>query len=274
MDYQKIVFEKKDRIAHITLNCPEKLNALSLQLLDEFFAAVAEVDLDDGVSVLVIKGAGRAFCAGYDISPNVASWAGTPSAGSDRARLRRSLSRWYRLWNLRQPTIAQVQGHCLAGGGELIGMCDIVIAAENAQFGHPAGRALGIPITLGIWPLLVGMRRSKQLLFTGDTIDGKTAERWGMVNMAVPADRLEEEVNQLAERIAKVPLDALTVHKHATNRYFEVMGVRTAMESGVDLDVIYHASEVFQEFQRISQEKGLKAALEWRDKPFAVQEGK
>jgi enoyl-CoA hydratase len=161
-----------------------------------------------------------------------------------------------------------VHGYCLAGGGELAGMCDLIFCAEDARFGHPAGRALGIPPTLGLWPVKIGMLKSKELLFTGDTIDGKEAERIGMVNRALPAAELDGFVRRFAERVAQVPLDALTVHKHVVNRWFEVMGLRTGAAEGAEFDAIYHETPAAAEFSRIARERGLKAALEWRDTPF------
>ena len=275
MAYENILLERDGKIARLTLNRPAKLNALSQGLQADLDAAFREIDEDDSVSVLIVRGAGRAFCAGYDLTPPPAG--AEPqrrrSISQDRWRLRQLINRWYNLWTLRKPVIAQVHGYCLAGGNELVGACDLVVAAEDAQFGHPAGRALGIPPTLGLWPLHIGMRKTKELLFTGDSITGKEAERIGMVNKAVPVDQLEAEVASLAQRIAMIPLPYLTVHKHSTNRYFEIMGLKAAIESGADFDAIYHAEEGYGDFARIAQEKGLKAALEWRDSPFADYRG-
>jgi enoyl-CoA hydratase len=173
------------------------------------------------------------------------------------------------MWSYRKPIIAQVHGFCLAGGNELVGACDIVFAAEDARFGHPASRALGIPPTLGMWPAKVGMLRTKELLFTGDLIDGREAERIGMVNHAVPADKLDETTMAFCQRVAMTPMDALTVHKHITNRWFEIAGLRLAAQEGADFDAIYHETAAAREFGRISREQGLKAALAWRDEPFA-----
>jgi enoyl-CoA hydratase len=271
MAFETVLFEPDGAVAYITLNRPEKLNAISPQLRNDLEAALREADNGDEIRVVVLRAAGRAFCAGYDLTPQVRP-AGDPvqrrSIAQDRDGLRKSIERWLWMWNFRKPIIAQVHGFCLAGGGELAGMCDIIFCAEDAKFGHPAGRALGIPPTLGLWPMKIGMLKSKELLFTGDTIDGKEAERIGMVNHAVPAAELGDYVKRFAERVAQVPLDALTVHKHVVNRWFEIMGLRTGAGEGAEFDAIYHETPAALEFSQIARERGLKAALEWRDKPF------
>jgi enoyl-CoA hydratase len=267
MEYETVVTEVDGAVAYLTLNRPEKLNAINDQLRDDLEAALRDLDQGDDVRVVVLRAAGRAFCAGYDLTPRPES-SGGRSIAQDRNRLRVSIERWLWMWNYRKPIIAQVHGYCLAGGGELAGMCDLIFCAEDARFGHPAGRALGIPPTLGLWPMKIGMLKSKELLFTGDTIDGREAERIGMVNKAVPATELAAFVRDFAERVAQVPLDALSVHKHVVNRWFEIMGLRTGAAEGAEFDAIYHETPSFGEFARIAREQGLKAALEWRDTPF------
>lgn len=274
MDYETVLCETDGAVGTITLNRPEKLNAMSPQLRDDLEAALRALDQGDDVRVVVIKAAGRAFCAGYDITPRPgAGNGGRRSIAQDRDGLRRSIERWLWMWNYRKPIIAQVHGYCLAGGGELAGMCDLIFCAEDARFGHPAGRALGIPPTLGLWPVKIGMLKSKELLFTGDTIDGKEAERIGMVNKALPAAELDGFVRDFARRVSMVSLDALTVHKHVVNRWFEIMGLRTGAAEGAEFDAIYHETPAALEFSRIAREQGLKAALEWRDNPFGDGRG-
>ncbi len=269
MAYNNIIYEKdaKDkRIATITLNRPEKLNALSEDLLEELAAAVDEVDNDEESAILVIKGAGRAFCAGYDISgggkPYVA-----PNIGDTRRRMIRCVEQYLRLWNLRKPTIAQVHGYCLSGATELISMCDIVIAADDAQFGHVFGRMGGTLRTGGLWPYLIGMRKSKELMLTGDTINAKKAEAWGLINAAVPADILEEEVYDMARRIIRIPTEILSLHKGMLNQFYDIMGIHPAMMSSL----FYDAASAFVKgpvFGQLSKEKGLREALRMRDDPW------
>ncbi len=282
-DFENIRVEIDGPVATITLNRPEKLNALSQGLQEDLRAALVELNPGDDVRVVRIKGAGRAFCSGYDLTPNpqrgpgIGQSAKGPNAwqlgesriARDREGLRTSVERWLWIWSYRKPVVAQVHGFCLAGGNELVGACDIVFAAEDAQFGHPASRALGIPPTLGMWPFKIGLLRTKELLFTGDTIDGRTAAQIGMVNRAVPAERLDEETMAFCQRVAKTPLDGLTVHKHVANRWWETAGLRLAAAEGAEFDAIYHETEAAKEFGRIAREQGLRAALAWRDGPFA-----
>ncbi len=263
-------------VATLTLNRPEKLNAINDALRGDLESALSGLDRDDVVRVIVIKGAGRAFCTGYDIEGygSIADrgTSAAPSIAQDRDRLRKSIERWLAMWNYRKPVIAQVHGYCLAGGNDLAGMCDLIFCAHDAQFGHPAGRALGIPQTLGMWPIRVGMLKAKELLFTGDLIDGREAEKIGMVNRSLPPEALDDYVHAFAQRIANVPMDALTIHKHVVNRWFEVMGLRTGVAEGAEFDAIYHETPAAAEFSRIVREQGLKQALEWRDKPFRKSE--
>lgn len=280
--YENILVDIDGAVATITLNRPEKLNAISQALRDDLEAALRELNPGDAVRVIRLKAAGRAFCAGYDLTPErgALDWRPNQRTGDnawelgesrialDRESLRQSVDRWLWMWSYRKPIIAQVQGWCLAGGGEMIGACDIVFAAEDARFGHPAGRAIGIPPTLGMWPIKIGLLKTKELLFSGDTIDGVEAERLGMINRALPPDELDEQTMAYCQRIAQVPLDGLSVHKHSANRWFEIMGLRTAAAEGAEFDAIWHEAPSIAAFADKARQEGLKAALEWRDDPF------
>jgi enoyl-CoA hydratase len=287
-DYENVLVDVEDSgVATITLNRPEKLNAISEGLRRDLEAALRELRPGDAVRVVRLRANGRAFCAGYDLTPGqrrntdaeaprgTRAWElGESRVALDREGLRESVDRWLWMWSYRKPIVAQVQGYCLAGGGEMIGACDLVFAAENATFGHPAARALGIPPTLGMWPAKIGMLKTKELLFSGDTITAAEAERIGMINRVYANDRLDEETLAFCRRIAKVPLDALSVHKHVTNRWFEIAGLRTAAAEGAEFDAIYHETPSFREFGRIASERGLKSALAWRDEPFGDGHGR
>ena len=286
-DFENIVVETADSgVATITLNRPEKLNALSMGLRDDLDAALKELNPGDDIRVVRIKAAGRAFCAGYDLTPGqrrdtdgakeqgTQAWQlGESRIALDRQGLRDMVDRWLWMWSFRKPIVAQVHGYCLAGGGELVGACDIIFAAYDAQFGHPASRVLGIPPTLGMWPAKIGMLKTKELLFTGDQIDGIEAERIGMVNHAIPAEELDARTLAFCERIAQLPLDALSIHKHITNRWFEIAGLKTAAADGAEFDAIYHETPAFSKFGQIAATDGLKAALAWRDGPFGDGHG-
>ncbi len=268
-NYETVVFEKvEDKICRLTLNRPEKLNAMSQKLLGELDQVMSEFETDDDASVLIIRGAGRAFCAGYDLQPTQRSGSGF-SVHSDRLGLQKMVDRWQRLWSLPKPIIAQVHGYCLAGATELAGHCDIVFASEDAQFGHPAGRSLGILPTLSMWPILMGPRKAKEYFFTGDLMSAQEALDWHLVNRVIPKDKLEAETLDYARRVAAVPVDLLALHKAAVNRYLDIQGFRALEQSAADIDCIAHQTETAKNWMRASREKGLKAALSERDKPFS-----
>ena len=270
MSYETIVYENvEEKIFRITLNRPEKLNAMSGRVLDELDRAFGEFERDEQASVLVIRGAGRAFCAGYDLTPSGGGGGGVLTITHDRWAMKKLVERWQRLWNLPKPTIAQVHGYCLAGATELAGHCDLVFASEDAQFGHPAGRTLGVIPSLSMWPYLIGIRRTKEFLFTGDSMTAAQALEYGLVNRVVPRDRLEEETLAYARRVARVPVDLLTLHKAATNRFFEVMGIYAAEQSASEFDAIAHQTPTAKNEMKRMRELGVKTAVHERDGSFA-----
>ena len=271
MDYKTIIYKKADRIARITLNRPEKLNALSLELRNELADAVIKSGEDKDVSVIIIKGAGRAFSSGYDIgkandSGNYISLGATTREDIDNM-MSTIVAKWNIVWNSRKPVIAQVHGYCLAGGTDLALHCDMVVCAEDAQFGYPPVRAMGSPPT-HMWTYMVGPQLAKYVLLTGNSIDGKTAEKIGLVLKAVPADKLEEEVNTLAEQIAKIPYGLLAVNKNIVNKTVEMMGRTLVQQLACESDAIGHLDPMVAEFTDIASREGLTAALNWRDQQF------
>ena len=282
--YANVLVDVDGPVATITLNRPEQLNAMSTGLLDDLFQALRDLNPGDDVRVIRLRGAGRAFCPGYDLSPG-SSYSAGPRAASgdgtamsdlgessiarDREGLRQMIERWLWMWNYRKPIIAQTHAYCLSGGLDLIGACDIVFAAEGTLFGHPAARGMGIPVTLGMLPIKIGAAASKELLFTGDLIDATEAKELGLVRRVLPADELDEYTLGFCHRVAMNPLDILSVHKHVTNRWLEVMGIRLAALEGAEFDSIAHLAPSFKEFGVRTREEGLRAALAWRDGPYS-----
>ncbi|HKD65661.1 MAG TPA: enoyl-CoA hydratase-related protein [Candidatus Binataceae bacterium] len=270
-NYQTVIFEKvEDKICRLTLNRPEKLNAMSPRLLEELDDVLNVFEDDPDASVLIIRGAGRAFSAGYDLNAGSSS---SPSprkftVSMDRIMCQRLVSRWQRLWSLPKPTIAQVHGFCLAGATEFVGHCDIVFASEDAQFGHPAGRQLGVLPSLSLWPVLMGPRKSKEYFFTGDSMTAQEALDWHLINRVYPRERLEEETLAYARRVAMVSVELLALHKAAVNRYLEVTGFRAAEQSSADIDVIAHNTEAVKAWAQMQRTMGLKGALAERDRKF------
>lgn len=272
MAYKTITYDRygtDDRIGRITLNRPEKLNALSEELLGELEEALKAAAWDDGVRVIVIRGSGRGFGAGYDLSPH-------PRAGERqqsyltiaREGLQEGARRQMFIFNLPKVIIAQVHGYCLAGSCEYAMMADLVVAAEDAKIGHPGIRGLGHPRNSCAWPIILGMRKAKELMYTGDAISGVEAAQIGMINKAVPADKLEEEVTRLAERIANQSADALAIHKEAMNRWYQAMGMESAVMAAADYDYLYQHTTSASDFRKKIQEAGLKEAFTWRDTPY------
>ena len=269
-NYETVVYESvEDKIRRLTLNRPEKLNAMSPKLLEELDDVMTVFEDDPDASVLIVRGAGRAFCAGYDLNAArvIAGWAQVHRQHRPDP-CQRLINRWQRLWSLPKPTIAQVHGFCLAGATELIGHCDIVFASEDATFGHPAGRQLGVLPSLSLWPVLMGPRKSKEYFFTGDTMSAQEALDWHLINRVYPKDKLDEETLNYARRVAMVSVELLTLHKAAVNRYLEVTGFRAAQQSSADIDVIAHMTDAVKGWVKMQRTMGLKGALAERDRKF------
>jgi enoyl-CoA hydratase len=248
--------------ARLTLNRPDKLNALDGELRDALTAAIEAAARDDDIRVVVIQGAGRAFCSGYDLSE-----AAPPDAWSWREVLGEDVAATLAIWRCPKPVIAQVHGYALAGGLELAMACDLVVSAEDAQLGEPEIRFGSAPVTL-LMPFLVGQKKTRELLFTGDLVDGREAARIGLVNRAVPADQLADEVDTLADKLARVPGDVMAPTKLMLNRAMEASGFLAAVDAGLDLQSFVNMSETSRQFDAIVRRDGLKAALAWRDERY------
>ncbi len=275
MTQELVKYEVVDDIGVITLNRPEKLNAMSASLLNELEERFSTAKADRSVSVVLLQGEGRSFCAGYDLAPDDwilsqygADFEGPVDAVIDRDDVTEILERWLRLWKFPKPIIAKVQGVCLAGAGELLGVADLVVAASDARFGHPAGRDLGIPVTLSFWPMLIGMRKTKELLFTSKLIDGVEAERIGLVNQAVAPETLDDEAWAMARDVARTAPTGLRMSKLATNRWFENMGLLASCYSTADLDTFFHQSPSYVEFFQTVREGGMHEALRQRAEKY------
>lgn len=243
----------------LTLNRPDKLNAISAELRDELTAAIAEATDDDRVRVIVISGAGRAFCSGYDLSE------GQPDTGWGwREVLGKDVDATLAILHCPKPVIAQIHGYALAGGLELAMACDLIVAAEATRLGEPEIRFGSAPVTL-LMPFLIGQKKTRELLLTGDLIDAVEAERIGLVNRVVAADRLAGEVDALADRLARVDPDVMAPTKLMLNRAMDAAGFAAAVEMGLDLQSFINLSESSRAFDAIVRSDGLKAALAWRD---------
>jgi enoyl-CoA hydratase len=258
--YELIRVERDGHIGALILNRPEKLNSLSTPMLEEFDQALAELGEDEDVRVVVIKGAGRSFSAGYDLGPDDPMRLNRTTT-SDRENQQHKVERWLKIWDLAKPVIAQVHGHCLAGATQMCVASDITVVAEDARIGFPA-LPLGGGMISPTWLWLVGPKRAKELSFTpGSWISGKEAAEWGWANRAVPAAELDETVLKMARKIAKVHPEVLRIKKLANNRVMELQGFRTAFTFGAEWDAILHFAPSVVELQTRIREQGLKAAI-------------
>jgi enoyl-CoA hydratase len=246
----------------LTLNRPAKLNAISAELRDALSSAIADAAADERVRVVAIAGAGRAFCSGYDLSE-----AAPPTAWGWRDVLARDVEASLAVWSCPKPVIAQVHGYALAGGLELAMACDLIVAADDAQLGEPEIRFGSAPVTL-LMPFVIGQKRTRELLLTGDLIGADEAERIGLVNRVVPGDQLVGAVDELAEKLARVPPDVMAPTKLMLNRAMDAAGFAAAVEMGLDLQSFVNMSETAREFDAIVRRDGLKAALAWRDRRY------
>ena len=276
---------KDGRVGRITLNRPKKMNALSQELLYELNDALHRLESDYDTRVIILRGAGRTFSAGYDLTPPrdqgadavVRSFRTVDEQGRRlvmgvRTGMQQIVDIQMYFWNMAKVTVAQVHGYALAGGCEIAMMADLVVAAEDAQLGHPGNR-FGTSRTGVIWPLVMGMRAAKELYYTGSSISGKRAEEVGMINHAWPADELEDRAIDYADNIANLTSDHLAILKQNMNRFYENMGIYSSVRSSADYDAMSQATAQAYEFHDRMAEahrngSGIGPVLEWRDGPY------
>ena len=267
----KVLYERDGRIARITLNRPEVMNAIDDELPDALADAVARADKDPGAHVIVLSGAGRAFCAGYDLS----SYASGDRANrytqempwdpmKDYAGMADNTTKFMSLFRSKRPVICKVQGFAVAGGSDIALCSDMIVMAEDARIGYPPVRVWGCPTT-AMWVYRLGAEKAKRMLFTGDKITGVEAAALGLVLKAVPADRLDEEVDALAHRMATVPQNQLMMQKLMVNQALYNMGLMGTQMVATIFDGITRHSPEGLNFKRRSEEMGWKRAVDERD---------
>ena len=267
----RVLYEIDGRIARITLNRPEVLNAIDDSMPAELEAAVERANADAGVHVIVLSGAGRAFCAGYDLT-YYAQAAGANAAVQempwdpmrDYAFMTRNTEQFMSLFRSHRPVICKVHGFAVAGGSDIALCSDLVVMAEDAKIGYMPARVWGCPTT-AMWVYRLGAERAKRMLLTGDAVDGREAERMGLVLKAVPAAALDAEVERLAARIASVPINQLMMQKLMINQALENMGLRTTQMFATLFDGITRHSPEGMAFKRRAEAVGWKQAVQERD---------
>jgi len=288
-----LTYEVTGPIARITLNRPERGNGITLEMPRELADCVERANLDPEVHVIALTGNGSGFCGGYDLVASaegnmegVATTDAAPGSPIDPAvqarnhdregtwdpvvdyqMMSRNLRGFMSLFHSEKPTICKVHGYCVAGGTDMALCSDLIVAEDRAKIGYPPARVWGVP-TSALWAYRVGPARAKRLLLTGDSIDGTTAADWGLAAEAAPAAELDERFEALLERVARVPINQLVMHKLLVNQALYAQGLQATQSLGVFFDgIARHTPEGF-DWQRLAAEKGFKDAVRERDEPF------
>lgn len=255
-------------IRRLTLNRPEKRNAMSNELRSLLFDQLRKADADRAVRVIIIRGSGTAFCAGYDLGrPR-----DTPEGMSHHTAIvdgywaRHVITGWFEMWDYATPVIAQVHGWCLAGGTELATACDLVFVSHDAQIGYPATRLISPP-DMTWQPWLLGMRKAMMAVLTGDAMSGDDAVAAGFANAAFPAEELDARVIEVALRVAKVPYDILACNKRSIHRSMEAMGIREGIRAAADIQAVALRTKSSTAYMKKLAENVTEALTE-RDGPF------
>jgi enoyl-CoA hydratase len=281
--FETLTIEKdaaQPRVARLLLNRPERLNAINDRMPGEIRAAVDWAVADDEVHVIVVEGAGKGFCGGYDLSQFGEGTIDHPCQQErtpwdpmvDYAYMKKNTDDFMSLWRCPKPTIAKVHGAAVAGGSDIALCCDLLVMADDARIGYMPTRVWGCPTT-AMWTYRLGPTRAKQMMFTGDVIDGRTAADWGLANQAVPLAELEAATLQLALRIAGVPRGQLAMHKLVVNQVLLAMGLEQSQQLATVFDGITRHNPEGLWFRRYAQDQGFKAAVQWRDSGQPIPEG-
>jgi enoyl-CoA hydratase/carnithine racemase len=268
-EYSKIMYELKGNIAHLVFNRPEILNAIGKTTLNEINAAMDRAEADDAVRVIVISGAGKRFSSGFDLKEQMERR--PVGANMWREILDLDFNTTMRFWDSPKPTIAAVHGACLAGALEIALSCDLTVAGEDAVFGEPELK-FGAGIVTMLLPWMTGPKQVKRIILTGeDKIPAQEALRIGLISHIVPVGDHVEEALRIARRIAVMDPNLVAETKKALNRSYEIQGMQAALKTALDIDhtIESHGSPDKQAFMEIARERGLRAAITWRDARFA-----
>ncbi|GAA1022272.1 enoyl-CoA hydratase [Acrocarpospora pleiomorpha] len=284
-EYEDLLIERvgtDGRVARISINRPEVLNALRPRTFGELEEALRDLEADDSARVIILRGAGRAFSVGYDIGgPGATSSPHNPERVYDMkdeqgrpllmnfaTRLRQVSDIQLYLFRMSKVTIAETHGHCIAGGMELAMMTDLVTTTTTCRFGHPGHRGIGVARNGMLLPLIIGMRKAKELFFTGDSISGEEAVRLGIANYAFEPGEVSEKTLAFADRIANQSADWLALLKEGVNVFYENMGIEAAVRANTILDSLARGTRSGYEWRTRIENDGLKEALAWRDGPY------
>jgi enoyl-CoA hydratase len=277
MSFQTLLYDAQDTIATITLNRPERLNTIVPPMPEEIEQAMRLAIEDATVKVIVLRGAGRSFCAGFDFAGGFHHWDesltsdGAWDPGKDfmfaTAQALGPVPRFMSLWRSPKPVIAQVHGWCVGGGSDMALCADLVIASEDARIGTSYSRMWGCYLT-GMWLYRLGLTKAKEMALTGKPLSGVEAVEAGLINAAVPFTRLEQEVRERAEQLAAIPLSQLAAMKLIVNQAYENMGLASTQALGPILDGLMRNTPDAAEFIELAERDGVGAAVARRDGPF------
>ncbi len=268
LDYKVVIYETNydTHVAKVTMNRPEKMNSLSHQLRAEIFHALKVAEKDDNINVIILKGAGRCFSAGYDISGTMGTE--EPDFGAqyvgDAHWAYYLVQQYWQIWDLSKVVIAQTHKYCLAGGTELLALCDLLVTTPDCQFGGPQLRSMSAPDILW-FPWYLPMRKAKEFCFTGDSITGEQAVQWGMANYAVPEENIDEYTEKFAARVALMPWQLQNLHKKVMNKAYERMGIRDTLELACLPWALYAKMDWIKEWSEKLQKMPLRQWLTLRD---------
>ena len=279
LKYTQILYETNEEthVASITLNRPDKMNAMSHQLRAELFHALKHTELNNEINVIIIKGAGRCFTAGYDLSgmgsdePDLGNQYVDTSGVTHWARY--VVQQWFQIWDLSKIVIAQIHGYALAGGSELASMCDLLVTTPDCEIGYPPMRSMGVDMLWFPWSL--PMRKALELAVTGDNITGEEAYRLGMANYCIDQDDIDEFTGTFAERIGLMNWQMATQYKRATKKAYEIQGIKTALDG--QAQYAYHRvseSDYARDMSKKFREMPLKDYLNLRDDPYKENKAK
>ena len=266
-----ILIETVERVATITLNRPERLNAIVPELIDQLNDALDRAQADPEVRAIRLRGAGRAFCAGYDIDWGAEVMKEVDAEGpwdpiEDYQVMSRYVETYMRLWRSPKPVIAQVHGFCVGGGTDFALCSDLIVCSDDCRIGYPPARVWGSPTT-AMWIYRLGLERAKRLLLTGDPIDGRRAVEWGLASESVPESEIDAAGLALAQRVAKLPANQLHMMKLLVNQAYEQMGLRVTQLIGTLLDGAARHTPEGTQFTRNAIEDLARTIAE-RDAPF------
>lgn len=280
---EPVVYEEREGLGIILLNRPEKMNTLNEEVIAGIAEAVDRATASEAVRAVILRGAGRTLCAGYDLNPGrrPEGWStrrvyGAPSPEPrpgawdpvrDYMFMGNNMRRFMKLWECPKPVIAQLHGYALGGGTDLVLCADLIFMAEDAFIGYPPSRVYGTPTTM-LWVYRLGLEHAKQFLLSGDAIDAATAYRIGLVSKVVPAGRLAEETETYAKRYAHIPANQLALNKLLINQAFENMGLRTTQMFGTFFDGITRHTEEALRWRESFAEIGFRETIRRRDGPF------